>query len=54
MSTNANALMFQKRTYTFKQTIKSIESVTVESVNACIREYFKLENMSIAVAGNIN
>ena len=45
--------MFHNKIITFKQTKKEIESVTVDSVNKCIKQYFVLDNMSIALAGNI-
>lgn len=53
MNSNAKALMFYGRTFTFKESIKAIENVTVDSVNACIREYLDMSKASIAVAGKV-
>lgn len=53
MNSNAKSIMFYDKIYTFKQTIKAIENVTVDSVNNCIRRYFIIDKMSIAMAGNL-
>lgn len=53
MNNNAKSIMFYGKVYSFKESIKAINSVTVSGVNDCIREYFKLDNMSIAVAGKV-
>lgn len=53
MNSNAKAIMFYNRTYTFKDSIKAINNVTIESVNKCIKDYFIIDKMSMAVAGKV-
>lgn len=54
MNSNAKAVMFYNEIISFKDTIKAIDRVSVESINECIRKYFDLDKMSVALAGKIS
>ena len=45
--------MFYNKIYTFKDSMKVINDVTIESVNKCIRDYFVIDKMSVAIAGKV-
>lgn len=53
MNCNAKSLMFYDKIYTFKDSMKAINEVTIESVNKCIKDYFVIEKMSVAIAGKV-
>ena len=53
MNSNAKAIMFYNRIIPFKESIKGIQKVSIESVNKCIRDYLVLDKMSLAIAGKI-
>lgn len=53
MNSNAKSLMFYNKIYTFKDSMKAINDVTIESVNKCIRDYFVIDKMSVAIAGKV-
>lgn len=45
--------MFYNKIYTFKDSMKAINDVTIESVNKCIRDYLVIDKMSVAIAGKV-
>lgn len=53
MNSNAKSIMFYNKIYTFKDSMKAINDVTIESVNKCIRDYLVIDKMSIAIAGKV-
>lgn len=53
MNSNAKSIMFYNKIYTFKDSMKAINDVTIESVNKCIRDYLVIDKMSVAIAGKV-
>lgn len=53
MNSNAKSIMFYNKIYTFKDSMKAINDVTIESVNKCIRDYLFIDKMSVAIAGKV-
>ena len=53
MNSNAKSIMFYNKIYTFKDSMKAINDVTIESVNKCIRDYLVIDKMSVAIAGRV-
>lgn len=53
MNSNAKSIMFYDKIYTFKDSMKAINEVTIESVNKCIKDYLVIDKMSVAIAGKV-